>query len=92
MIQSFRHKGLKLFFETGSTAGIRAEHAAKLGAMLLRLNVATDAQAMNLPGWKLHPLKGSLSGHWSVWVSGNWRLTFTFVGVNAELVDCQDYH
>ncbi|MDZ7858068.1 type II toxin-antitoxin system RelE/ParE family toxin [Sphaerotilus sp.] len=92
MIQNFRHKGLKLFFETGSTAGIRAEHAAKLGAMLRRLNVATDAQGMNLPGWKLHPLKGALSGHWSVWVSGNWRLTFTFVGEDAELVDYQDYH
>jgi proteic killer suppression protein len=92
MIQNFRHKGLKLFFETGSTAGIQATHAAKLGAMLRRLNVATDAQGMNLPGWKLHPLKGTLSGHWSVWVSGNWRLTFTFVGEDAELVDYQDYH
>ncbi|GKQ58019.1 type II toxin-antitoxin system RelE/ParE family toxin [Sphaerotilus sulfidivorans] len=92
MIQNFRHKGLKLFFETGSTAGIQATHAAKLGRMLNRLNVATDAQAMNLPGWKLHPLKGALSGHWSVWVSGNWRLTFTFVGEDAELVDYQDYH
>lgn len=92
MIQNFRHKGLKLFFETGSTAGIQATHAAKLGRMLNRLNVATDAQAMNLPGWKLHPLKGTLSGHWSVWVSGNWRLTFTFVGEDAELVDYQDYH
>jgi addiction module HigA family antidote len=59
MIQNFRHKGLKLFFETGSTAGIQATHAAKLGRMLNRLNVATDAQAMNLPGWKLHPLKGA---------------------------------
>ena len=92
MIQNFRHKGLKLFFETGSTAGIQATHAAKLGRMLNRLNVATDAQAMNLPGWKLHPLKGALSGHWTVWVSGNWRLTFTFVGEDAELVDYQDYH
>ena len=92
MIQNVRHKGLKLFFETGSTAGIQATHAAKLGRMLNRLNVATDAQAMNLPGWKLHPLKGALSGHWSVWVSGNWRLTFTFVGEDAELVDYQDYH
>ena len=92
MIQNFRHKGLKLFFETGNTAGIQATHAAKLGRMLNRLNVATDAQAMNLPGWKLHPLKGALSGHWSVWVSGNWRLTFTFVGEDAELVDYQDYH
>ena len=92
MILSFRHKGLRLFFETGSTAGIQAIHAPKLGAMLRRLNVAADAQAMNLPGWKLHPLKGALSGHWSVWVLGNWRLTFTFVGEDAELVDYQDYH
>lgn len=92
MIQNFRHKGLKLFFETGSTAGIQATHAAKLRRMLLVLNMATTPQAMNQVGWKLHPLKGDLSGHWSVWVSGNWRLTFTFVGDNAELVDDQDYH
>ena len=92
MIQNFRHKGLKLFFETGSTAGIQATHAAKLRRMLLVLNMSTTPQAMNQVGWKLHPLKGDLSGHWSVWVSGNWRLTFTFVGDNAELVDYQDYH
>jgi proteic killer suppression protein len=92
MIQNFRHKGLKLFFETGSTAGIQAAHASKLRRMLLVLNMATTAQDMNQVGWKLHPLKGELSGHWSVWVSGNWRLTFTFVGEDAELVDYQDYH
>ena len=60
--------------------------------MLRRLNEATDAQAMNLPGWGLHPLKGALKGHWSVWVSGNWRLTFRFDGTDAELVEYQDYH
>jgi toxin HigB-1 len=92
MIQNFRHKGLKLYFETGSMAGIQAVHARRLSAMLSRLNVATNPQGMNLPGWKLHALKGELSGHWSVWVSGNWRLTFTFVGEDAEIVDYQDYH
>lgn len=92
MIKSFRHKGLKAFFEKGSLAGIQAAHAPRLGAMLRRLNEASDAQAMNLPGWGLHPLKGVLKGHWSVWVSGNWRLTFRFDGTDAELVEYQDYH
>jgi toxin HigB-1 len=92
MILSFRHRGLKAFFEEGSKAGIQAAHAAKLGAMLRRLNEAADPRDMNLPGWGLHPLKGTLKGHWSVWVSGNWRLTFRFVGQDAELVDYQDYH
>jgi toxin HigB-1 len=60
--------------------------------MLRRLNVASRPQDMNLPGWGLHPLRGNLRGHWSVWVSGNWRMTFRFVGVDAELVDYHDYH
>jgi proteic killer suppression protein len=47
---------------------------------------------MNLPGWKLHPLRGDLAGHWAVWVSGNWRLTFVFDGADATVVDYQDYH
>lgn len=93
MIQSFQHKGLKLFFETGSKAGIQPVHAPRLGAMLVRLNESTSPQAMNLPGWGLHPLKGgTLQGHWSVWVSANWRMTFFFDGPHAVLVDYQDYH
>jgi toxin HigB-1 len=92
MIKSFRHKGLRLFFEKGSMAGIQAAHAPRLGAMLRRLNETNDAQGMNLPGWGLHSLKGDLKGHWSVAVSGNWRLTFRFDGIDAELVDYQDYH
>jgi toxin HigB-1 len=92
MIKSFRHKGLRLFFEKGSMAGIQAAHAPRLGAMLRRLNETSDAQGMNLPGWGLHSLKGDLKGHWSVWVSGNWRLTFRFDGTDAELVDYRDYH
>ena len=93
MIKTFRHKGLKAFFEKGSTAGIQAAHALKLAAMLRRLNEASNAQGMNLPGWKLHPLQGrEFKGHFSVWVNGNWRITFTFEGTDAVLVDYQDYH
>ncbi len=93
MIKTFRHKGLKAFFEKGSTAGIQTAHAPRLAAILRRLNETTNAQGMNLPGWGLHPLKGrELKGHFSVWVNGNWRMTFTFDGLDAVLVDYQDYH
>lgn len=92
MIKSFRHKGLQAFFEHGSKAGIQAAHAPKLARQLARLNEATAPQDMNLPGWGLHPLKGDLGGHFSVSVNGNWRMTFTFEGVHAVLVDYQDYH
>ncbi len=73
-------------------AGICTTHAPRLGAMLRRLNETTDAKGMNLPGWKLHQLTGDLAGHYSVTVSGNWRMTFTFDGTDAVLVDYQDYH
>ena len=92
MIKSFRHKGLQQFFETGSKAGIAAEHEAKLGRQLLLLNAAKAPQEMNITGWKLHPLKGELVDHWAVKVNGNWRITFTFEGEDAILVDYQDYH
>lgn len=92
MIKHFAHKGLEKFFTTGSKAGIRADHAGKLRRQLAFLNVATGPQQMDVPGWKLHPLSGEMAGHWSVWVSGNWRLTFKFEGEDAVLVDYQDYH
>ncbi|MDO8786804.1 MAG: type II toxin-antitoxin system RelE/ParE family toxin [Sulfuritalea sp.] len=93
MIKTFRHKGLQAFFEKGTETGIQATHAPRLGAMLRRLNETTDAQGMNLPGWGLHPLKGKdLKGHYAVTVNGNWRMTFTFEGIDAVLVDYQDYH
>ncbi|MEO8419020.1 MAG: type II toxin-antitoxin system RelE/ParE family toxin [Methylophilaceae bacterium] len=92
MIKSFRHKGVEQFFETGSKAGIQPSHASKLRRQLRRLDEATSSQDMNVPGWKLHPLTGNLAGHYSVWLNGNWRLTFTFNGTDAVLVDYQDYH
>jgi len=92
MIKGFRHKGIRKFFETGSTAGIVAAHALRLGFRLQALHSASCPADMDVPGWKLHALKGDLQGHWAVNVSGNWRLTFMFEGEDAILVDYQDYH
>jgi proteic killer suppression protein len=92
MIKSFRHSGIEKFFTTGSKAGIQPSHTAKLSVQLFQLSRAKTATDMNAPGWKLHPLHGDLKGHWSVKVSGNWRLTFTFENENAILVDYKDYH
>lgn len=92
MIKTFRHKGIKEFFISGSKAGIQPSHAAKLARQLRQLNDARSAADMNMPGWHWHTLSGDLAEHWSVWVNGNWRLTFAFEGEDAILVDYQDYH
>ena len=92
MIISFRHKGLESFYRTGKPRGIQPAHAAKLLRILAALDVATGPAELNLPGYQLHALKGPLDGYWSIWVNGNWRVTFRFVGVDVELVDYQDYH
>ena len=98
MIKSFRHKGLKKFFETGSTVGIQPAHKRRLARQLHQLNVASRPEDMNLPGWRLHTLQGNnpkkqdVEGHYSVTVNGNWRLTFRFENGDAELLDYQDYH
>ena len=67
-------------------------HARKLTRILAALDAATSVADLNHPGYKLHPLKGDMLGHWSVWVSGNWRVTFRSVGADVELVDYMDYH
>lgn len=90
MIKSFLHKGLERFYLAGSKAGIQPAHAPRL--QLARLDIATSASDMDLPGWRLHALKGALKGHWNIWADQNWRVLFTFEGENAELVDYQDYH
>jgi len=92
MIKTFQHKGLKAYFETGTTKGIRADHAKRLTLILSSLDVATAPGELNLPGFRLHPLKGQLAGYWSMTVSGNWRVIFRFVGADVELVDYLDYH
>ncbi len=92
MIQSFKHKGLELFFKTGCKSGIQAKHAKRLQLILGRLNAATSPDDMNLPGLFLHQLTGNRVKIWSVRVSGNWRVTFRFNGAHAEVVDYEDYH
>jgi toxin HigB-1 len=92
VIKTFRHRGVEKFFKDGSRVGIQAKHEARLRILLTTLNLASTPMDMNRPGWELHPLKGDLRGQWSVRVSGNWRLTFSFEGEDAILVDYLDYH
>ncbi len=89
MILSFKHKGLERFYRTGNTSGIQAIHANKLRRTLSRLNASHVANDMNLPGYGLHPLRGDLLGHWSVKVSGNWRVTFKIENGHTEVVNYQ---
>jgi len=92
VIRSFKHKGLARFFKTGSKSGIQSQHAERLRLILGRLNAAAIPEDMGLPWLRLHPLKGSRKGTCAVWVSGNWRVTFKFAGVDAAVVDYEDYH
>jgi len=92
MIKSFRHAGLLAFYETGSKAGIRPDHAARLKRILGVLDAAMVIGQVDVPGFKLHKLSGTLSGSWAVTVSGNWRVIFRFENGEAELVDYLDYH
>lgn len=92
MIVSFKHRGLQQFFESSTTRGIQAKQAKRIRMILARLNAATSPQDMNLPGLILHELTGQRKGTWSVRVSGNWRITFTFDGVDAYDIDLEDYH
>lgn len=92
MIRTIRHKGLRRFYESGSKSGIRSAHTGRLRLQLAALDTAYIIQDMDIPGFKLHPLKGKLKGRWAVWVSGNWRLTFEFKDGDVYLLDYEDYH
>ena len=92
MIKSLVHKGLELFYRTGNKSGIQAKHVARLRLILSNLDQAEGPEDMDLPCLALHELKGNRKGIWAVKVSGNWRLTFRFVGRDAESVDYEDYH
>lgn len=92
MIKSFKHKGLKLFFETGKTSGIQDKHKKKLRLQLSALNTATVIEDMDLPGYNLHELKGSRKETWSITVNGNWRVTFEFDNGDVYIVNYEDYH
>jgi len=92
MILDFIHKGLEKFYITGSKAGIQAKHADKLRRILSNLDVASCSDALDLPAYRLHELKGSRKGVWSIAVQANWRITFRFVGDDIELINYEDYH
>lgn len=92
MIKSFKHKGLKKYFETGSTSGIQSKHERKLRMQLTAIDTAQTIEDLNLPGFKLHPLKGNRDGIWSITVNGNWRITFEFINGNAFILNYEDYH
>ncbi|MEK1943596.1 MAG: type II toxin-antitoxin system RelE/ParE family toxin [Pseudomonas sp.] len=92
MIVSFQHKGLRQFYQTGSTHGIRADHAKRLARLLQHMGDAGTPAELDIPGRRLHALTGELAGYWSLCVSGNWRLIFRFINTDIELVDYLDYH
>ena len=92
MIKSFKHKGLKKYFQTGSVSGIQVKHQRKLRMQLAAIDTAQEIDDINLPGFKLHPLKGNRDGIWSITVNGNWRITFEFIDGNAYILNYEDYH
>ncbi len=92
MIKSFKHKGLQTFFETGNTSGIQSNHVNKLRLQLAALDTATNIDDIDIPGYRLHKLKGSRKNIWSITVNGNWRITFNFTDGNVYIVNYEDYH
>ena len=92
MIQSFRHKGLRQFYNSGRKAGIQAQHEKRLKLILARLDAAREPRDMSLPGLRLHQMAGTMDGFWAVDVSGNWRVIFRFDGPDVYDVDYLDYH
>ena len=92
MIKTFRHKGLKRLYETGSMAGVQTAHVNRLRMQLIALDTAKEINDMDIPGFKLHPLKGKYKDRWAVSVTGNWRVTFEFREGHAFVLDYEDYH
>ena len=92
MIRSFRHKGLQRFFERGIKSGIQSKHAQRLRLQLTALDSALTIEDMDIPGYRLHKLKGKAKNHWSIWVNGNWRLTFEFRDGDVHILNYEDYH
>ena len=92
MIQSIRHKGLRKLHETGSAAGVQVSHAKRLRFQLAALETAHVSDDMDIPGFGLHPLKGTMKGRWAISVNGNWRLTFEFRDGSVFVLDYEDHH
>lgn len=93
MIKIIRHKGLKALYEKDQTKGVQQSQVERLRVILARLDAAATPADMDLPGLRLHPLKGDLAGFYAVDVSGNWRVIFRFdEDGNATDIDLTDYH
>ena len=92
MIESFRHRGLKRLYEQGDGSKVRADQLDRISDVLLHLDKAQEPEDLDLPGYRLHPLKGDLKGYWSVTISRNWRITFRFEDGDAYEVGLVDYH
>ncbi|MXY97635.1 MAG: peptidase [Gemmatimonadetes bacterium] len=92
MIRSFRHRGLRRLYERGDPSLIRTDMRERVEVMLAQLDVAVNVNAMRLPRYRLHALKGNLKSHWSITVKANWRIIFRFENGNVYDVDMIDYH
>lgn len=92
MIKSFKHKGLKKFFMKADRSGIEQKLVSRIKTRLTVIDAAETLEAIDLPGYDLHPLKGDRADIWSISVSGNWRMTFRFVDGDAEILNLEDYH
>ncbi|HEB71211.1 MAG TPA: peptidase [Nitrospirae bacterium] len=92
MIKSFRHRGLKALYEGRESAKLAPAHVAKLERILTMLDRNSGSEGMDIPGFRLHPLKGRMKGRHAVWISGNWRVTFRYEEGHAFDVDYIDYH
>ena len=92
MIKRFRHRGLKRLFERGDRSQVGADMLEKIENILTKLDTSNSAEKMDLPGLRLHSLRGDLRGFWAVTVRANWRIVWRFEGENAVDVDLIDYH
>ena len=92
MIVTFRHRALKELYEQGRSSKVMQAHVGKLMRILTALDRSSGPEGMNIPGFRLHPLKGRLRGHYAVSVSASWRVTFRFEEGHAVDVDYLDYH
>ena len=92
MIQNFQHRGLKRLYEDDDRRGLNQEHVEKIRRVLALLDQATQPGDLDLPGYRLHQLKGELAGFWSVVIRANWRIIFRFDGLDVVDVDYIDYH
>lgn len=92
MIRSFKHRGLKRLYEEDDRRGIRPDLVDTIERILSALDSAATPQALDIPRYRLHPLKGDLKGYWAVTVRANWRIIFRFEGTDAFDVELIDYH